>query len=108
MTVITVFRSRLRRGVDEAYGELSDEMSRLARDMPGFLDERSYRGEDGERVTIVRFRDAPTQRAWAQHPDHAAAQARGRAEFYDFYDISVSEETYARVFRVATDVEPGE
>jgi heme-degrading monooxygenase HmoA len=108
MTVITVFRSRLRRGVDDAYGVLSDEMSRLARDMPGFVDESSYRGDDGERVTIVRFRDALTQRAWAQHPDHVAAQARGRAEFYDYYDISVSEETYARAFRAVTGVEPDE
>lgn len=80
MTVITVFRRRLRHGVDDAYDELSRETGRLERDMPGFVDESAYRGDDGERVNIVRFCDAATQRAWARHPDHAAVQARGRAD----------------------------
>ncbi|MBW4030727.1 MAG: antibiotic biosynthesis monooxygenase [Acidobacteria bacterium] len=104
MTVITVFRSRLRTGVDAAYGEVASQMSRLVREMPGFVDESFFRGEEGERVTIVRFRDAAAQRAWAQHPDHLAAQRRGRSEFYEYYDITVSEETYAKVFR-ASDVD---
>lgn len=105
MTVITVFRSRLRRGVDAAYGEVAAQMSRLVREMPGFVDERFFSSEDGERVTLVRFRDADAQRAWAQHPEHLAAQRRGRTEFYEYYDITVSEETYAHVFH-ATDEEP--
>jgi heme-degrading monooxygenase HmoA len=99
MTVVTVFRSRLRHEVDAAYGEVAAEMNRLVRRMDGFIDEKSFLSDDGERVTIVRFRDAAAQRAWAEHPDHLAAQRRGRDEFYEFYDISVGEETYARVFR---------
>ena len=98
MTVITVFRSRLRPGVDAAYGEVAAQMSRLVREVPGFVDEKFFLSADGERVTLVRFRDAEAQHAWAQHPDHLVAQRRGRAEFYEYYDISVSEETYARVF----------
>ena len=101
MTVITVFRSRLRPGVGAAYGEVAAQMSRLAREMPGFVDEKFFQSEDGERVTLVRFRDAATQRAWARHPDHLIAQRRGRAEFYASYDITVSEETYAKVFHAS-------
>ena len=104
MTVITVFRSRLRRGVDAAYGEVAAHMSRLVREMPGFVDEKFFSSEDGERVTLVRFRDRDAQLAWAEQPDHLAAQRRGRAEFYEYYDISVCEETYANIFH-ATDGE---
>ena len=101
MTIVTVFRSRLRPGVEVAYGEVATEMSRLVHDMEGFVDEKFYTSDDDERVTIVRFRDRVTQRAWAELPAHLAAQRRGRDEFYSWYDISVSEETYQRTFRVS-------
>ena len=98
MSVVTVFRSRLRDGVGAAYAEVAEEMTRLARQMEGYLDDRFYVSEDGERVTIVWFTDARSQRAWAQHPEHLAAQRRGREEFYSFYAITVAEETYSRRF----------
>ena len=98
MTIVTVFRSRLRPGVDEAYGEVAVEMSRLVHAMDGFIDEKFYTSSDDERVTIVRFQDRDSQRAWAELPEHVAAQRRGRDEFYSWYDISVSEETYQRSF----------
>jgi heme-degrading monooxygenase HmoA len=98
MTIVTVFRSRLRAGTEGAYGPVSDEMSRIASSMDGFIDQKSYLAPDGERVTIVRFRDEDSQRAWRHHPEHVAAQKRGRAEFYTWYDISVGEETHGHVF----------
>jgi heme-degrading monooxygenase HmoA len=95
---VTVFRSRLREGAQAPYAEVAAQMSRLVRTMDGFIDEQFYLSPDGERVTIVRFRDAASQRAWAQHPEHLAVQQRGRREFYAWYDISVGDETYVRVF----------
>lgn len=100
MTIVTVFRSRLRPGVENAYEEVAEEMSRLVHTMDGFVDEKFYTSSDDERVTIVRFRDRETQRVWAELPDHVAAQRRGRDEFYSWYDISVAEETYQRTFVV--------
>lgn len=98
MTIVTVFRSRLRPGVEEAYQQAAGEMSRLAHSMDGFIDQRFYTSSDDERVTIVRFRDRESHRAWAEHPDHVRTQHRGRSEFYSWYDISVSEETYRHEF----------
>jgi heme-degrading monooxygenase HmoA len=95
---VTVFRSRLREGAEVAYAEVAEQMSRLVRTMDGFIDEQFYLSPEGERVTVVRFRDSASQRAWAQHREHLAAQQRGRREFYAWYDISVGNETYARVF----------
>ena len=51
-----------------------------------------------ERVTIVRFRDWASHRAWAEHPEHREAQRRGIEEFYDFYELSVGEDAVHHVF----------
>ena len=98
MTIVTVFRSRLRPGVEEDYGRVADEMSRLVTTIDGFVDQKFFMSPDGERVTIVRFRDYESHKVWAKHPDHLAAQSQGREEFYSWYDISVSEENYSRRF----------
>ncbi len=96
--IITVFRSRLRPGVEPEYQRVARQMSELVRHMGGFVDEKRFTSDDGERVTIVRFNGRENHRAWAEHPDHVGAQQRGRAEFYSWYDISVAEETYGRRF----------
>ena len=98
MTIVTVFRSRLRPGVEASYEEAAGEMSRLVHTISGFVDQKIYVSPDGERVTLVRFADWPSHREWATHFEHLGAQRRGRSEFYTWYDISVCEETYTRTF----------
>jgi heme-degrading monooxygenase HmoA len=98
MTVLTVFRSRLRPGVESAYREVAVEMSRLVRLTDGFIDEKFYESPDGERVTIARFADLASEQAWASNPEHLAAQRRGRDEFYSWYDIAVAEELHSRTY----------
>jgi len=98
VAIVTVFRSRLRPGTDEAYVVVANDMSRLAHAMDGFIDEKFYIAPDGERVTIVRFADMATQRSWATHPDHLDAQRRGREEFYSWFHITVAQEEYSRSF----------
>ena len=66
--------------------------------MAGFIDQKFYAAPDGERVTVVRFVDEASHRAWARHPEHLRAQRRGRDEFYSWYDISVAEESHGRTF----------
>ncbi|MFZ1063211.1 MAG: antibiotic biosynthesis monooxygenase [Acidimicrobiales bacterium] len=93
MVVLTVFRSRLRDGIENDYQEVAQEMDRLVVTMDGFIDQRFYQADDGERVTIVRFRDWESQRRWAEHPRHQEAQRRGREEFYSWYEIEKCEVT---------------
>ena len=96
--IVTVFRSRLRPGVEDAYREVAEQMSAAAAAMEGFVDESFYTSADGERVTIVRFADADAQLAWARHPAHLDAQRRGREEFYSSYDITVGAADHVRRF----------
>jgi heme-degrading monooxygenase HmoA len=96
--VITIFRNRLRpEGVNE-YGPTADEMSRLARTMPGYVDHKSFTADDGERVTVVTFADAESQAGWRRHVEHRAAQRRGREAFYAEYSLQVGLCTTAHTF----------
>ena len=103
MAIITVFRSRLRPGVEDEYQRLAEAMSELAHTMDGFIEEKLFVAADGERVAIVRFADWSSHRAWATHPEHRGAQRRGRDEFYESYDITIAEETDHRHMVRSTD-----
>jgi heme-degrading monooxygenase HmoA len=96
--VVTVFRSRLR---PEHAAEYADELAvvaGLAREMPGFVETKTFTAEDGERCTIVTFADADSHRAWRDHPRHREAQQRGIASYYAEYSIAVGETSHARSF----------
>ncbi len=97
--VITVFRSRLVPGVDAEYGTLATEMSGLAASMPGFVSEKTFVADDGERVTIVLFADTASQQAWRDHPEHRRAQERGRAALYSEYSVYSAVVTYSASHR---------
>ena len=89
--VVTIFRSRLRQDNADAFHELADQMLTVARSMPGFISYKSFRADDGERCSIIEFESAETLRAWREHPDHVAAQRRGREQYYEQYTLQVTE-----------------
>jgi len=59
--------------------------------MPGFVDFKTFMGDDGERVSIVQFDSLEHHNAWRDDPEHRSAQRRGRDEFYAEYRIVVGE-----------------
>ncbi len=87
--IVTIFRSRLRPGVDDEYGPMAERMDELAAAMPGYVSHKAFTAEDGERVTIVEFESEEAMRAWRLHPEHREAQRRGRDRFYSEYRIQV-------------------
>src|SRR5215813_7069188 len=87
--IVTVFRSRLRPGLRDEYVALVTRMAELAATMPGYISHKGFFADDGERVTIVEFESEEAQRAWRMHPEHVAAQVKGRKEFYEEYRIQV-------------------
>jgi len=85
---LVVFRNRKRAGLDSAaYGIDAARMEGLARDQPGFVSFKSYVADDGEVVALSEWASAAAARAWGSHADHAATQARGRAEYYQDYTL---------------------
>jgi heme-degrading monooxygenase HmoA len=88
--VVVVFRSRLKPEADhEALAQLGQRMYELAAAMPGYVSYKDFAAEDGESAAIVEFESLETLAAWREHPEHRAAQQRGREEFFAEYHIQV-------------------
>jgi heme-degrading monooxygenase HmoA len=86
--IVTIFRSRLRPGVEE-YPAMAERMDKLATSMPGYVAHNSYTAEDGERLTLAFFESEAAQDAWRKHPEHLQAQHAGRDVYYSEYRIHV-------------------
>src|SRR5947207_1254278 len=89
--IVTVFRSRLRPGLQDEYLALVERMRAIAVTMPGYISHKGFWAEDGERVTLVEFESEETLRAWRMHPEHRQAQQAGRDTYYTEYHVAVCE-----------------
>jgi len=72
--LVTVFRTRVRPGLQDEYAATVDRMSELARTMPGYISHKSFYAEDGERCTIAEFEHEEGLRTWRTNPEHLVAQ----------------------------------
>jgi heme-degrading monooxygenase HmoA len=88
--LVVLFRSRLVPQPD-GYAEMAQEMLDTAKSMPGFIDVKAFKAEDGERLTLVWWEDAETLRAWRTHARHLVAQQAGRERWYEYYTLEVAE-----------------
>ena len=87
--MLVVFRSRLRNENDSEYQALAPSILELAQSMPGFVSFKSFRADDGERVSIIEFESEETLRAWREHPEHRRAQELGRTSFFSEYSLQI-------------------
>ena len=88
--VVVVFRSRLREDANlEELAALYERMYTLVSAMPGFSGVKDFQASDGEAVSIAEFDTLEHMTAWREHPEHKAAQERGRQEFFKEYSIQV-------------------
>jgi heme-degrading monooxygenase HmoA len=84
-----IFSSRLTLG-DNGYGETADRMEALAKTMPGYLGFESAHGEDGFGIAVSYWESESAIAAWKRQAEHLEAQRRGRAEWYEHYDVRVA------------------
>ena len=96
--VVTVFRNRLVPAAAEAYAADLAVVVALAREMPGFVETKTFTADDGERATVVTFADEEAHRGWRDHPRHRQAQRSGIAHYYAEYSIAVGTTSYASSF----------
>jgi heme-degrading monooxygenase HmoA len=89
--VVVVFRSRLSAEAGEGYSEMAGEMLATAKEMPGFVEFKSFKADDGERVSLVYWQDHETMAAWRNHPRHRIAQASGRSKWYQEFRLEVAD-----------------
>jgi len=96
--VVVLFRTRQRAEAGPDYAPLADRMLSLAQAIPGFVSFKHYGAPDGERISVVEFASAEAARTWRDHPEHRAAQRRGRSEFYSWYRLQVCDQVREAVF----------
>jgi heme-degrading monooxygenase HmoA len=89
--VVVVFRSRLSAEAGDDYSDMAAEMLATAKEMPGFVEFKSFKADDGERVSLVYWQDHETMAAWRNHPRHRVAQSKGRSKWYSSYRIEVAD-----------------
>ncbi|TWI03008.1 heme-degrading monooxygenase HmoA [Luteimonas cucumeris] len=85
-----VIFSSQRREQDNGYGAASDRMVELARQQPGFLGVESTRGADGFGITVAYWESEEAIKAWRLHAEHTAARERGRAEWYQHFELRIA------------------
>jgi heme-degrading monooxygenase HmoA len=86
-TCWAVIFTSVRTDRDDGYAETGARMLELARSMPGFLGVDSAREEVG--ITVSYWDSPEAIRSWREHPEHRAAQARGRTEWYASFTTRV-------------------
>ncbi len=89
--LVILFRSRLTAAAGADYAAMDAELAQLVQDAPGFVAVKSFRADDGERLTLVWWRDAESLRRWRELPRHREAQRTGRAQWYETYTMEVAE-----------------
>ena len=89
--VVVVFRSRLSAQAGADYSDMAVEMLATAKDMPGFVEFKSFKADDGERVSLVYWQDHETMAGWRNHPRHRIAQGAGISKWYSEYRIEVAD-----------------
>jgi heme-degrading monooxygenase HmoA len=88
--LIILFRSKLTGRAGDDYQTMNDEMQALVRQNPGFIDVKSHKAEDGERLTVVWWRDEESLREWRNQVRHRMAQKTGREKWYEYYKLEVA------------------
>jgi heme-degrading monooxygenase HmoA len=92
--LVVLFYSRLTDAAGEDYRRTDEELAGLVRQNPGFAGVKSFTAEDGERLTIVWWRDEASLLEWRNLERHRLAQQTGRERWYRYYRMEV-----ARIFR---------
>ncbi|WP_285961218.1 antibiotic biosynthesis monooxygenase family protein [Pseudomonas tohonis] len=84
-----IFASR-RSALDDGYGDTAGRMVELARQQPGFLGVESARGADGLGITVSYWESEAAILAWKRQGEHSLARARGRADWYDAFEVRIA------------------
>lgn len=69
---------------------MATKMVGLAKKQPGFLGIESIRSESGKGITLSYWKNLESIRAWKHLPEHQAAQALGKSQWYEAYSIEIA------------------
>jgi heme-degrading monooxygenase HmoA len=88
--LVILFRSKLLPTAGEDYSQMAEQMEAHARTFDGFVDVKAYLAEDGERLTVVWWRDEESLAIWRNDARHRVVQNRGRERWYEYYKMDIA------------------
>lgn len=74
----------------DGYAAMSDRMTTLAAQQPGYLGIESARSADGLGITVSYWIDEHAARAWKKVAEHIEAQRIGRERWYEAYRVRIA------------------
>ena len=86
--IVVIFRAKVR-GLDEEYSKVAARMRDLALNEFGCLEFHSVM-EDRNEVALSYWTSEENIRAWKSHPEHIAAQVRGKEVWYESYSVQTA------------------
>jgi heme-degrading monooxygenase HmoA len=89
--MLILFRSKLTDTDPDGYARMAAAMDAHARTFDGYVDAKSFLAADGERLTVVWWRDEESLKVWATDAKHRVAQERGRERWYEYYKMDVAQ-----------------
>jgi heme-degrading monooxygenase HmoA len=75
---------------DRGYAAMSERLSELVTDQPGFLGVDSVRGADGFGITVAYFDTEENLKAWRNQAEHTEARNLGRKAWYEELSVHVA------------------
>jgi|SRR5579859_6464318 len=97
--IIILFRSKLTTKAGDDYAAMNVELEQLVKNNPGFIAAKGFTVADGERLTVVWWRDRESLHKWQEDLRHKAAKTEGRHHWYEYYEMEVAEVFRHSAFR---------
>ena len=101
--IVILFRSKLTSAAGADYMRTSDALESYVKTKPGFIAVKSFTSEDGERLTVVWWKDRETLEDWRNDLRHVAAQNTGRERWYEYYKMEVADVVREKEFERASE-----
>ncbi len=79
----------------EGYDETALRMMELAKQMPGYLGVESVGDDSGFAITISYWQDLASIKNWRANSEHKQAQAKGKSDWYEHYEVRIAKITHA-------------
>ncbi|KOV60036.1 antibiotic biosynthesis monooxygenase family protein [Streptomyces sp. MMG1121] len=80
------------------YQRTAARLSRLVRDIPGFLGEDFAHSPGGLAISVAYFRDLDGIERWRRHPEHLGAKRLGRDRWFEQYVLHIAKVEQAHGF----------
>ncbi|EEM11823.1 JEMB [Bacillus pseudomycoides] len=83
-----IFTSQLSQDTTD-YGDVAEEMEKLAKGQPGFINVDSVRDASGLGITISYWESLEAIKQWRENAAHTIARRRGREQWYESFHMKI-------------------